>query len=62
MDAYSSLIVQQSENRLNDFRREAAQRSASRLARLIRRRRPHNKEPAPLPAPVEAAEDLRRSA
>lgn len=64
MDAYSSLIMQMSENRVNDLRRETRQRAASRLARLIaRRRRATTTAPAPvaMPAPAQSP-DLRRTA
>ena len=63
MDAYSNLIVQMSENRVNDLRRETRQRAAVRLARLIARRRTIPAAPAPvrvaLPAPEEQAEERR---
>jgi len=65
VDAYSSLIVQMSENRVNDLRRETRRRAASRLARLIARRRTTitATTPAPvpvaLPAPAEQAEERR---
>ena len=73
MDAYSSYIMQLSEARTSELRREAAEYALSRaaprristLARfwalLHRRARPLT-EPMPLPALVSDENDLRRSA
>ena len=73
MDAYSSYIMQLSEARTSELRREAAEYALSRAAprrismlarlpaRLHRRARPLT-EPMPLPALVSDEKDLRRSA
>jgi hypothetical protein len=59
MDAYSSLIMQMSNDRLNDLRREAADRRAWPVLRLRRRRRAQFLAapvalPAPAPTPAPA--------
>ena len=74
VDAYSSYIMQLSEARTSELRREAAEYALSRAAprrrismlarfraRLHRRARPLT-EPMPLPALVSDENDLRRSA
>jgi hypothetical protein len=53
MDAYSSLIVQMSNDRLSDLRRETAGRPAWTVARIRLRRRARPVEaPVALPGPV----------
>lgn len=63
MDAYSNLIVQMSENRVNDLLRETRQRAAVRLARVIARRLRPTTTPRPVVMPAAAeSPDLRRTA
>ncbi len=77
MDAYSSYIIQTSNARLDELRREAAEYALSRTARAgrlsswarvrngLRRRRPVSVEPVTtmaLPVPEAGDEPLRRTA